>query len=240
MLKIINLKKHFADLKVLKGVTFELKKGQIVVLVGTSGAGKSTLLRCINQIEKPSDGKVLLGEVDLTRGDRLARQNLNKIGMVFQQFNLFPHMTVMENIILSPTKVKHQATADAIKSARSILKKLGLLDKAEVYPNSLSGGQQQRVAIARELAKEPELLLFDEPTSALDPENVDGLSEIIRGLAQDGMTVLIVTHDIHFALEVADRVIFLDKGRVAADDSPARIVKSSNQRVYDFFDSALN
>lgn len=240
MLKISNLKKNFGELKVLKGIDLQVNPGEIVVLVGTSGAGKSTLLRCINQIDKLSSGQIVLNQVDITGYDQQARAMAHRIGMVFQQFNLFPHLTVLENIILAPTKVDHQPRATAVKRARLLLKKLGLLDKAAVYPGSLSGGQQQRVAIARELAKDPELLLFDEPTSALDPENVDGLAEIIKGLANEGMMIILVSHDIRFVLDIADRVIFLDKGKIIADQAPNQIIKSTNQRVFDFFDSALN
>lgn len=240
MLKITKLKKNFGDLKVLKGIDLEVRPGEIVALVGTSGAGKSTLLRCINQIEEPTSGKVVLNDVDLMRGDKLAREMLNHIGMVFQQFNLFPHLTVLENIILAPTKVDHQSREVAVKNAKAILKKLGMFDKADVYPGSLSGGQQQRVAIARELAKNPDLMLFDEPTSALDPANVDGLAAIIKGLASEGMTIIVVSHDIRFALDTAKRVVFLDKGKVAADDSSEAIIETTNPVVYSFFQSALD
>lgn len=239
-LKITKLKKSFNDLKVLKGIDLAVAPGEIVALVGSSGAGKSTLLRCINQIEEPTSGKVVLNEVDLLRSDAKAREMRNHIGMVFQQFNLFPHLTVLENIILSPMKVDKQPRELAVKNAKDILKKLGMLDKADVHPGSLSGGQQQRVAIARELAKNPDLMLFDEPTSALDPANVDGLAEIIKGLAGEGMMVVVVTHDIRFALDVASRVIFLAKGKIVADDTPVNIVESDQPAVYNFFQSALN
>lgn len=239
-LKITKLKKSFNDLKVLKGIDLAVAPGEIVALVGSSGAGKSTLLRCINQIEEPTSGKVVLNEVDLLRSDAKAREMRNHIGMVFQQFNLFPHLTVLENIILSPMKVDKQPRELAVKNAKDILKKLGMFDKADVHPGSLSGGQQQRVAIARELAKNPDLMLFDEPTSALDPANVDGLAEIIKGLAGEGMMVVVVTHDIRFALDVASRVIFLAKGKIVADDTPANIVESDQPAVYNFFQSALN
>jgi ABC superfamily ATP binding cassette transporter, ABC protein len=239
-LKITKLRKSFNDLKVLKGIDLAVAPGEIVALVGSSGAGKSTLLRCINQIEEPTSGKVVLNEVDLLRSDAKAREMRNHIGMVFQQFNLFPHLTVLENIILSPMKVDKQPRELAVKNAKDILKKLGMLDKADVHPGSLSGGQQQRVAIARELAKNPDLMLFDEPTSALDPANVDGLVEIIKGLAGEGMMVVVVTHDIRFALDVASRVIFLSKGKIVADDTPANIVESDQPTVYNFFQSALN
>lgn len=240
MLKIINLKKDFEELKVLKGISLDVHPGEIVVVVGSSGAGKSTFMRCINQIEEATSGKVLFEDVDMVKRDRVSKLKARKIGMVFQQFNLFPHLTVLENIILSPTKVDHQSRSAAIKNARMILKKLGMSDKEAVYPGSLSGGQQQRVAIARELAKNPSLMLFDEPTSALDPENVDGLQEIIQGLAKEGMMIIIVSHDIHFTLETATRVVFLDKGKLVEDTSPQQIIKSENQRVREFFDSALN
>lgn len=239
-LNITKLKKSFNDLKVLKSIDLVVVPGEIVALVGSSGAGKSTLLRCINQIEEPTGGKVVLNEVDLLRGDAQAREMLNHIGMVFQQFNLFPHLTVLENIILSPMKVDKQPRELAVKNAKALLKKLGMSDKAEVYPGSLSGGQQQRVAIARELAKNPDLMLFDEPTSALDPANVDGLAEIIKGLASEGMMVVVVTHDIRFALEVASRVVFLEKGKIVANDTPDKIIESDDPTVYNFFQSALN
>ena len=239
-LNITKLKKSFNDLKVLKNIDLAVTPGEIVALVGSSGAGKSTLLRCINQIEEPTGGKVMLNEVDLLRGDAQAREMLNHIGMVFQQFNLFPHLTVLENIILSPMKVDKQSRELAVKNAKTLLKKLGISDKAEVYPGSLSGGQQQRVAIARELAKNPDLMLFDEPTSALDPANVDGLAEIIKGLASEGMMVVVVTHDIRFALEVASRVVFLEKGKIVANDAPDKIIESDDPTVYNFFQSALN
>lgn len=239
-LNITKLKKSFNDLKVLKNIDLAVTPGEIVALVGSSGAGKSTLLRCINQIEEPTGGKVMLNEVDLLRGDAQAREMLNHIGMVFQQFNLFPHLTVLENIILSPMKVDKQPRDLAVKNAKTLLKKLGISDKAEVYPGSLSGGQQQRVAIARELAKNPDLMLFDEPTSALDPANVDGLAEIIKGLASEGMMVVVVTHDIRFALEVASRVVFLEKGKIVANDTPDKIIESDDPTVYNFFQSALN
>lgn len=240
MLKITKLKKHFGDIKVLKGIDLEVRPGEIVALVGTSGAGKSTLLRCINQIEEPTSGKVVLNKVDLLRGDKLAREILNNVGMVFQQFNLFPHLTVLENIILAPMKVDGQSRQRAVKNAKALLKKLGMLDKAEVYPGSLSGGQQQRVAIARELAKNPDLMLFDEPTSALDPANVDGLAEIIKGLASEGMMIVLVSHDIRFALDISSRVIFLDKGKIIADEAPGKIIESDQPTVYNFFQSALD
>ena len=239
-LNITKLKKSFNDLKVLKNIDLAVMPGEIVALVGSSGAGKSTLLRCINQIEEPTGGKVVLNKVDLLRGDAQAREMLNHIGMVFQQFNLFPHLTVLENIILSPMKVDKQPRDLAVKNAKTLLKKLGISDKAEVYPGSLSGGQQQRVAIVRELAKNPDLMLFDEPTSALDPANVDGLAEIIKGLASEGMMVVVVTHDIRFALEVASRVVFLENGKIVANDAPDKIIESDDPTVYNFFQSALN
>lgn len=240
MLKITNLKKAFGELKVLRGVNLTMGPGEIIVVVGSSGAGKSTLLRCINQIEEASSGQIWFGEIDMANVNRRSRLEAHKIGMVFQQFNLFPHLTVLDNIILAPTKVNHQPRTVAIKNARAILKKLGMPDKEAVYPNSLSGGQQQRVAIARELAKKPSLMLFDEPTSALDPKNVDGLQAIIKGLASEGMMVMIVSHDIRFALEIATRVVFLDKGKVIEDAASQQITKSKNQLVRDFFDSALS
>ncbi len=240
MIEIKNLKKSFGKLKVLKDVDLSIEDGQIVAVVGASGSGKSTLLRCISQIEEATDGQILIDDIDVTKRTKSARQVLLKVGMVFQQFNLFPHLKVIDNVILSPTKVNRMPRLTAVRQANKVLRQLGIIDKAKVYPNSLSGGQKQRVAIARELVRQPKVLLFDEPTSALDPENVDEIQDIIKELAAQGMTMLIVSHDIQFALEIADRVVFLDEGRIIADASPKEIVKSTNHKVMSFFDSALN
>ena len=237
-LKITKLKKSFNDLKVLKGIDLAVAPGEIVALVGSSGAGKSTLLRCINQIEEPTSGKVVLNEVDLLQSDAKAREMRNHIGMVFQQFNLFPHLTVLENIILSPMKVDKQPRELAVKNAKDILKKLGMLDKADVHPGSLSGGQQQRVAIARELAKNPDLMLFDEPTSALDPEMIGEVLDVMRDLAKQGMTMVIVTHEMSFAREVGTRMIFLDKGDIIEDGPPKQVMDHpKTERARQFFDA---
>ena len=240
VIEIKNIRKDFGKRTVLKDVNFDVHEKEVVSIIGSSGSGKSTLLRCINLLEKPTSGQVLIHGKDAMAGDISLVTLREKVGMVFQQFNLFPHLTVLENIILSPMKVDKQPRELAVKNAKDILKKLGMLDKADVHPGSLSGGQQQRVAIARELAKNPDLMLFDEPTSALDPANVDGLAEIIKGLAGEGMMVVVVTHDIRFALDVASRVIFLAKGKIVADDTPADIVESDQPAVYNFFQSALN
>ncbi len=240
MIEIKNLKKSFGNLHVLKGINLAIKEGQVVVVVGASGSGKSTFLRCIAQLEEVNEGQILVNGVDVTIKNKTSQVIMQKVGMVFQQFNLFPHLTVIDNIVLALTKVQKINHLTAVKNANKILRKLGIGNKNKAYPNSLSGGQQQRVAIARELVREPLLLMFDEPTSALDPENIDEVADIIKGMAKEGMTLLIVSHDIQFALNVADRVVFLDQGQIIANDLPAKIINSKDKRVKQFFDSALN
>ncbi len=240
MIEVKNLRKSFGNLHVLKGIDLNIKKGEIAVIVGSSGSGKSTFLRCLTQLEEISSGKILVNGIDVSNNTRESRKVMLKIGMVFQQFNLFPHLTVLENVTLPLIKVQRMRRLTAVKKANKILRKLGLENKNKIYPNSLSGGQQQRVAIARELVRDPEILIFDEPTSALDPENVDEVTTIIKELARNGMTLIIVSHDIQFALDVADRVIFLENGQILADNSPQKIINSKDKRVKRFFDSALN
>ena len=216
-IKIENLHKNFGKNEVLKGIDLEIKKGQVVVIIGPSGSGKSTLLRSMNLLEEATKGKVIFEGVDITdkKNDLFAMRE--KMGMVFQQFNLFPNMTVMGNITLSPIKTKGESKAVAEKRAHELLAKVGLPDKADAYPQSLSGGQQQRIAIARGLAMNPELLLFDEPTSALDPETIGDVLAVMQNLAKGGMNMVVVTHEMGFARSVADRIIFMAEGQVLVD-----------------------
>ena len=240
LIKIENLHKCFGKNEVLKGINLEIKRGEVVVIIGPSGSGKSTLLRSMNLLEEASQGKVIFEEVDITdkKNDLFAMRE--KMGMVFQQFNLFPNMTVMENITLSPIKTKGESKQVAEKRAQELLEKVGLPDKAKAYPQSLSGGQQQRIAIARGLAMEPDVLLFDEPTSALDPEMVGEVLGVMQDLAKSGMTMVIVTHEMGFAREVADRVIFMADGVVVEDGTPEQIFEQTHeQRTKDFLSRVL-
>ncbi|BDT65082.1 MULTISPECIES: amino acid ABC transporter ATP-binding protein [Streptococcus] len=240
LIKIENLHKSFGKNEVLKGINLEIKRGEVVVIIGPSGSGKSTLLRSMNLLEEATNGKVIFEGVDITdrKNDLFAMRE--KMGMVFQQFNLFPNMTVMENITLSPIKTKGESKAVAEKRAQELLEKVGLPDKADDYPQSLSGGQQQRIAIARGLAMEPDVLLFDEPTSALDPEMVGEVLAVMQDLAKSGMTMVIVTHEMGFAREVADRVIFMADGVVVEDGTPEQIFEQTQeQRTKDFLSKVL-
>lgn len=240
LMKIENLHKSFGKHEVLKGINLEIKRGQVVVIIGPSGSGKSTLLRSMNLLEEASEGKVIFEGVDITdkKNDLFAMRE--KMGMVFQQFNLFPNMTVMENITLSPIKTKGESREVAEKRAQELLEKVGLPDKSTAYPQSLSGGQQQRIAIARGLAMEPDVLLFDEPTSALDPEMVGEVLGVMQDLARSGMTMVIVTHEMGFAREVADRVIFMADGVVVEDGTPEQIFEHTHeQRTKDFLSKVL-
>ena len=240
LIKIENLHKSFGKNEVLKGINLEIKRGEVVVIIGPSGSGKSTLLRSMNLLEEATNGKVIFEGVDITdkKNDLFAMRE--KMGMVFQQFNLFPNMTVMENITLSPIKTKGESKAVAEKRAQELLEKVGLPDKADAYPQSLSGGQQQRIAIARGLAMEPNVLLFDEPTSALDPEMVGEVLAVMQDLAKSGMTMVIVTHEMGFAREVADRVIFMADGVVVEDGTPEQIFEQTQeQRTKDFLSKVL-
>ena len=240
LIKIENLHKSFGNNEVLKGIDLELKKGEVVVIIGPSGSGKSTLLRSMNLLEEATKGKVIFEGVDITdkKNDLFAMRE--KMGMVFQQFNLFPNMTVKENITLSPIKTKGESKEVAEKRAHELLEKVGLPDKADAYPQSLSGGQQQRIAIARGLAMEPDVLLFDEPTSALDPEMVGEVLAVMQELAQSGMTMVIVTHEMGFAREVADRVIFMADGVIQEEGTPEQIFSHpQNERTKAFLDNML-
>ena len=239
MIVIENLHKAFGEVEVLKGVNLHIKPQEVVALIGPSGSGKSTLLRCMNYLEEPTGGKVTVAGTPLD-GEANINKVREEVGMVFQRFNLFPHMTVLENIMLAPIKVKKVSKADAEKKARELLDRVGLADKAESFPSQLSGGQQQRVAIARALAMEPKVMLFDEPTSALDPEMVGEVLDVMRSLAKDGMTMAIVTHEMGFAREVADRVLFIDGGGILEQGTPAEIFEHPQQeRTRSFLSKVL-
>jgi len=220
MIKVEQLHKYFGDLHVLKGVDLEVAPQEVVVMIGASGSGKSTLLRCLNFLEMKDKGRILIDGKEVDPATTPLNKVREHVGMVFQHFNLFPHMTVLENVIEAPVHVKKIPRAEAIERGRELLEKVGLGDKGDVYPEKLSGGQKQRVAIARALAMEPSVMLFDEPTSALDPELVGEVLEVMKSLAADGMTMVVVTHEMGFAREVADRVVFLDNGQIAEQGDP--------------------
>ena len=240
MIEIKELKKSFGDLEVLKGITETIKDGEIVSIIGPSGSGKSTFLRCINLLEEPTGGHIYIDGEEITDPKHDINKMSENLGMVFQRFNLFPHKTVLENITLAPINVKGEAKESAEKTARELLQRVGLLDKADVYPNSLSGGQQQRVAIARALAMHPDIMLFDEPTSALDPEMVGEVLAVIRQLTETGMTMVIVTHEMGFAREVSDRVFFMDQGYIMEQGTPEEIFGNPKEaRTKDFLAKVL-
>ena len=221
---IENLKKSFGKLEVLKGLSTEIRKGEVVVMIGPSGSGKSTFLRCMNLLEQPTDGSIVFDDIDIVSADEKTRNSVrSEMGMVFQHFNLFPHLTILDNITLAPRLVRHVPKAEAEKKAHELLKRVGLDDKALAYPQQLSGGQKQRVAIVRSLAMEPKVMLFDEPTSALDPEMVGEVLDVMKDLAHNGMTMVVVTHEMRFARDVATRVLFLEGGYIIAEGTPAEI-----------------
>ena len=222
MIDIENLRKSFGDVEVLKGINLTIKEKEVVVIIGPSGSGKSTLLRCMNYLEEPTSGEVSVDGIVLD-GEANINKVREEVGMVFQRFNLFPHMTVLQNIMLAPIKVRHVAKQVAEETARKLLARVGLADKADAYPSQLSGGQQQRVAIARALAMKPKVMLFDEPTSALDPEMVGEVLDVMRKLAEEGMTMVIVTHEMGFAREVGDRLLFVDDGRIIEQGDPKEV-----------------
>ena len=239
MIVIENLHKAFGEVEVLKGVNLHIKPQEVVALIGPSGSGKSTLLRCMNYLEEPTSGKVTVAGTPLD-GEANINKVREEVGMVFQRFNLFPHMTALENIMLAPMKVKKVSQEEAQKKARELLERVGLADKADNYPSQLSGGQQQRVAIARALAMEPKVMLFDEPTSALDPEMVGEVLDVMRSLAKDGMTMAIVTHEMGFAREVADRVLFIDGGGILEQGTPEELFEHPQQeRTQNFLSKVL-
>ena len=240
MIEIKDLHKSFGDLEVLKGITETIKDGEIVSIIGPSGSGKSTFLRCINLLEEPTSGHIIIDGQEITDPKTDINKMREDLGMVFQRFNLFPHKTVLENITLAPINVKGSAQAEAEKTARELLQRVGLLDKADSYPAALSGGQQQRVAIARALAMHPKIMLFDEPTSALDPEMVGEVLAVIRQLTETGMTMLIVTHEMGFAREVCDRVFFMDQGYIMEQGTPEEIFNNPKEpRTQDFLAKVL-
>ncbi len=240
IISINGLHKYFGDNEVLKGIDLDIQQGEVVVIIGPSGSGKSTFLRTMNLLEVPTKGNVTFEGVDITDKSNDIFKMREKMGMVFQQFNLFPNMTVLENITLSPIKTKGMTKADAEKKAMDLLAKVGLPDKATAYPQSLSGGQQQRIAIARGLAMDPDVLLFDEPTSALDPEMVGEVLSVMQDLAKSGMTMVIVTHEMGFAREVADRVIFMDGGVIVEDGTPEDVFEHTREeRTKDFLSKIL-
>lgn len=228
MISIKNLHKKFGKLHVLKGIDATIREKEVVVIIGPSGSGKSTLLRCINYLEEPSEGEIIVDGIPLT-----SQANINKVreevGMVFQRFNLFPHMSVLENITLAPMKVRKMSKSEAERVALDLLEKVGLSDKANAYPEQLSGGQQQRVAIARALAMKPKVMLFDEPTSALDPEMINEVLDVMKTLAKEGMTMAVVTHEMGFAREVGDRVIFMDEGRIVEEGTPEHFFNAAKE-----------
>lgn len=241
MISIQNLHKNFGDLKVLKNISTEIKKGEIISIIGPSGSGKSTFLRCINKLEEPSDGHIFIDGMDLMDKNTDINKVRERVGMVFQHFNLFPHKTVLENLTLSPTIVKNESKEEAEKYAKYLLEKVGLLEKSDSYPAQLSGGQKQRIAIARALAMKPEVILFDEPTSALDPEMIKEVLDVMRELAKEGMTMIIVTHEMGFARNVGNRILFMDNGEIVEDLSPKEFFENpKNERVKDFLDKVLN
>ena len=240
LIKVENLQKHFGENKVLDGISTEIHKGEVVAIIGPSGSGKSTFLRSLNLLEVPTGGKILFENVDITDPKVDIDRHRQKIGMVFQQFNLFPHKTVKENIMLAPVTLKLMTPEEASQRAEELLNRVGLPDKAEAYPGSLSGGQKQRIAIARALAMNPDVMLFDEPTSALDPEMVGEVLEIMRELAQTGMTMVVVTHEMGFAREVASRVLFINEGNIQEDAPPQEFFACpKNPRLREFLSKVL-
>ena len=238
IISIKNLKKSFGKNVVLRDIDAEIREGEVVVVVGSSGSGKSTFLRCLNLLEEPTSGQISIDGQELTAGKTDLNQLRRNVGMVFQSFNLFPHMSVIDNIKLAPKKLRKLSDRAATKLAKSLLADVGLADKAEVFPAQLSGGQKQRVAIARALAMEPKVMLFDEPTSALDPEMIGEVLDVIRQVAARGMTMIIVTHEMKFAREIGTRMLFLDKGRIIEDGTPERVMtRPKTERARQFFSS---
>ncbi|MBP1130734.1 polar amino acid transport system ATP-binding protein [Serratia sp. PL17] len=240
VIRVHNLQKQFGDSHVLRGISCEIAANEVICVIGPSGSGKSTFLRCINALETLSGGEIMVNGFAIHSQKTDLNKMRESVGMVFQRFNLFPHMTVLENIIMAPMGVKKLSRADAILRAEALLRKVGLLDKIDAYPNSLSGGQQQRVAIARALAMEPKIMLFDEPTSALDPELVGEVLAVMKSLAHEGMTMVVVTHEMGFAREVADRVLFIDQGIIQEEGTPQQIFSHpANPRTQAFLSKVL-
>ena len=241
MINVENLSKNFGNLKVLKNISTTINKGEIISIIGPSGSGKSTFLRCINKLEEPTKGHIYIDGMDLMDKNTDINKIRERVGMVFQHFNLFPNMTVLENLTLSPIMVKKESKEEAEKYASYLLEKVGLSDKANFYPSQLSGGQKQRIAIARALAMKPEVILFDEPTSALDPEMIKEVLDVMRDLAKEGMTMIIVTHEMGFAKNVGNRILFMDNGEIIEDCSPKDFFENpTNERIKDFLNKVLN
>ncbi|MEN9265628.1 MAG: amino acid ABC transporter ATP-binding protein [Thermostichales cyanobacterium BF4_bins_65] len=240
MIEVNNLHKSFGNLHVLRGITTRIEQGSVVAVIGPSGCGKSTFLRCLNLLEKPTQGEIWIGNTQMTHPQTDVMKVRQKLGMVFQHFHLFPHMTVLENLTYAPMKVKGIPKGQAVAKAEELLARVGLADKAGTYPSRLSGGQKQRVAIARSLAMEPEVMLFDEPTSALDPEMVREVLDVMKALAHTGMTMIVVTHEMGFAREVADRICFFDQGQIAEDAAPAEFFRQpKSERAKQFLEKML-
>ena len=240
VIKVENLHKYFGELEVLKGVNADIKKGEVVCVIGPSGSGKSTFLRCINLLEMPTKGEIFIDGIPVIENIKNIDSLRTRVGMVFQQFNLFPNMSVLDNITLAPIKVLKMNKSDAEAKAKELLERVGLAEKADTYPNRLSGGQKQRVAIARALAMNPEIMLFDEPTSALDPEMVGEVLEVMKQLADSGMTMVVVTHEMGFAREVSDRVLFMEEGIIYEEGTPEEIFGSPQKpRTKDFLSKVL-
>ena len=240
MIRVNNLHKSFGKNDVLKGIDEHIEKGEVVVVIGPSGSGKSTFLRCLNLLEEPTSGKIVFEGNDITDKKVDINKIREKMGMVFQQFNLFPHKTVLQNLTIAPIKVKGLSKSEAEKKAMGLLDRVGLSNKATAYPSSLSGGQKQRIAIARALAMEPDVMLFDEPTSALDPEMVGEVLSVMKDLAKDGMTMVVVTHEMGFAREVGDRILFMDAGNIVEQGTPEEIFSHpKNSRTIDFLSKVL-
>ena len=240
MIRVNNLHKSFGKNDVLKGINEHIEKGEVVVVIGPSGSGKSTFLRCLNLLEVPTSGEIIFEGKNITDKKVDINKIREKMGMVFQQFNLFPHKTVLDNLTIAPIKVKGVSKSDAEKKAKELLDRVGLLNKADAYPSSLSGGQKQRIAIARALAMDPDVMLFDEPTSALDPEMVGEVLNVMKELAKEGMTMVVVTHEMGFAREVGDRILFMDKGNIMEEGTPEEIFSNpKNPRTIDFLSKVL-
>ncbi len=241
IIQIENLHKYFGKLHVLRGINLEVARGEVVVVIGPSGSGKSTLIRCINRLEDFQEGRIVVDGIELSHDVRNIEAIRREVGMVFQQFNLFPHMKVLDNVTLAPIKVRKWPREKAVEVAMQLLERVGIADQAEKYPAQLSGGQQQRVAIARALAMQPKIMLFDEPTSALDPEMVGEVLDVMRELAKSGMTMIVVTHEMGFAREVADRVIFMDQGQIVEEDKPdALFANPQHERTRAFLARVLH
>ncbi|NLM28009.1 MAG: amino acid ABC transporter ATP-binding protein [Clostridiaceae bacterium] len=240
LIKVENLSKSFGSIKALDGVDAEIRKGDVAVIIGPSGSGKSTFLRCLNLLELPTGGKIFFEGTDITDPRVDINKHRQKMGMVFQQFNLFPHMTVLDNMILSPVKVLKQSREQAVRKAVELLERVGLADRMNAYPSQLSGGQKQRIAIVRALCMEPDVMLFDEPTSALDPEMVGEVLDVMRQLAGSGMTMVVVTHEMGFAREVGTRIIFMDEGKIVEENSPSELFSNpSSDRLKAFLAKVL-